>query len=171
MATPAAAAPTTATAAQLEKDWGTLTPIRTVPKPSEAKSTYILANTERVILPEEEGRHRKGMIIGSILAFLVIAGGTLAFVFFGRDAKTNNASTLQVVNAIVNSANTSTVFPAANATVTTNAANMDSDNDGLTDAAEATRGTDPKKIDTDGDGFTDGQEVQGGYNPLGAGKL
>lgn len=50
-------------------------------------------------------------------------------------------------------------------------ANIDSDNDGLTDSQEAKYGTDPHNPDTDGDGFKDGDEVKNGYNPLGSGKL
>lgn len=167
------AAPAPDALATEDKEWGPLKPIRKVPKPSEAKSAYVLAQTEHVVLPEEEASHRKGIIFASIAAFLLIAGGTLAFVFYGRAAKTNNASTLQVINAAVNNVNTSTVFPAdnTNAGSNANAAIVDTDADGLSDASEVQRGTDPKKADTDGDGFTDGQEVSGGYNPLGPGKL
>ncbi len=51
-------------------------------------------------------------------------------------------------------------------------ANLDSDQDGLTDAEELnTYGTNPLKADSDGDGYTDGDEIKGGYNPLGEGKL
>lgn len=73
-------------------------------------------------------------------------------------------------------------------------ANLDSDNDGLTDVEEAKLGTDPHnpdtdgdglydgdevniyhtdplKADTDGDGYSDGVEVRNGYNPNGPGKL
>lgn len=51
-------------------------------------------------------------------------------------------------------------------------ANLDSDQDGLTDADELNvYGTNPLKADSDGDGYTDGDEIKGGYNPLGEGKL
>jgi hypothetical protein len=53
----------------------------------------------------------------------------------------------------------------------TDAANPDTDIDGLNDGAEINIwGTDPQNKDTDGDGFTDGQEVLNGFNPKGAGK-
>ncbi|MCX6796216.1 MAG: hypothetical protein NTW06_01835 [Candidatus Falkowbacteria bacterium] len=50
-------------------------------------------------------------------------------------------------------------------------ADIDSDNDGLTDSEETKYGTDPQNSDTDGDGYKDGDEVKNGYNPLGSGKL
>jgi hypothetical protein len=50
-------------------------------------------------------------------------------------------------------------------------AEMDSDNDELTDQEEQEYGTDTSNPDTDGDGYLDGEEVNGGYNPLGEGKL
>lgn len=80
------------------------------------------------------------------------------------------------------------------ATTTAAAAQVDSDNDGLTDAEERVAGTNiniidtdndglsdyeevkiyktnPLSADTDGDGYLDGAEVKSGYNPNGAGKL
>ncbi len=77
--------------------------------------------------------------------------------------------------------------------ISSSAASVDSDHDGLTDAQEQALGTDPHnpdtdgdgltdgdevnkyrtnplKVDTDGDGYPDGEEVQKGYNPLGPGK-
>lgn len=49
----------------------------------------------------------------------------------------------------------------------TNAQNIDTDGDGLTDAQEVKLGTNPNKADTDGDGLTDGQEVNKYHtNPL-----
>jgi len=49
----------------------------------------------------------------------------------------------------------------------TQAAEIDSDQDGLTDEAEVSiYHTDSLKADTDGDGFNDGDEVQHGYSPL-----
>lgn len=50
-------------------------------------------------------------------------------------------------------------------------ANLDSDNDGLTDLEESNFGTDINNPDTDGDGYSDGEEVKNGYNPNGPGKL
>ena len=49
-----------------------------------------------------------------------------------------------------------------------NAADDDTDRDGLTDADEATRGTDPRDPDTDADGLPDGTEVTRGTDPLDA---
>ncbi|MDO8512829.1 MAG: hypothetical protein Q7S57_06175 [bacterium] len=45
-------------------------------------------------------------------------------------------------------------------------AEVDSDNDGLSDAMEALYKTDPNNPDTDGDGYKDGDEVANGYDPL-----
>jgi gliding motility-associated-like protein len=45
-------------------------------------------------------------------------------------------------------------------------AELDCDNDGLTNGEEATEGTDPFNPDTDGDGVTDGTEVADGTEPL-----
>jgi len=145
-----------------KKDWGPLKPIRPVAKPSEAKSAYILAQTERVVYPEEETKRKRWVIGIGIFAVLAVAGGTLAFVFFGRGASTvpNNANVQFVNSARTNTNTAASVFP-----------NPDADRDGLSDADEAKYGTNPQNIDTDGDGFTDGQEVQGGYNPKGPGKL
>ena len=51
------------------------------------------------------------------------------------------------------------------------AAELDSDNDGLNDEMELNvYHTDPFKADTDGDGFNDGDEVTNGYSPLWDGK-
>lgn len=45
-------------------------------------------------------------------------------------------------------------------------AQLDSDNDGLTNAYETnTSKTDPYNSDTDGDGYSDGQEIEAGYDP------
>ena len=54
---------------------------------------------------------------------------------------------------------------------TTELADADEDQDGLTTTEEKKWGTDPAQRDTDGDGYPDGEEVKGGYNPLGAGSL
>ncbi|MFH0854839.1 MAG: rhodanese-like domain-containing protein [bacterium] len=50
-------------------------------------------------------------------------------------------------------------------------ANLDFDNDGLTDLEETNFGTDLNNPDTDGDGYSDGEEVKNGYNPNGPGKF
>lgn len=50
-------------------------------------------------------------------------------------------------------------------------ANLDTDQDGLSDQLEAHYGTDPNNSDTDGDGYQDGEEVANGYDPNGSGKL
>ncbi|MFA6426884.1 MAG: rhodanese-like domain-containing protein [Candidatus Magasanikbacteria bacterium] len=50
-------------------------------------------------------------------------------------------------------------------------ANLDYDNDGLTDLEETNFGTDLNNPDTDGDGYSDGEEVKNGYNPNGPGKF
>ena len=50
-------------------------------------------------------------------------------------------------------------------------AEIDSDNDGLSDAEEIIYGTDINNPDSDGDGYLDGDEVRGGYNPNGEGKI
>lgn len=44
-------------------------------------------------------------------------------------------------------------------------AEVDSDNDGLSDAAEVAAATDLTNPDTDGDGYNDGLEVANGYSP------
>ena len=44
-------------------------------------------------------------------------------------------------------------------------ADIDDDNDGLSDADEITTGTDPLKADTDGDGINDGDEIAQGRDP------
>ncbi|NQV90592.1 hypothetical protein HQ487_04290 [Candidatus Uhrbacteria bacterium] len=45
-------------------------------------------------------------------------------------------------------------------------ADIDTDEDGLTDVEEETYGTDPENPDTDGDGYHDGEEVSTGHDPL-----
>lgn len=50
-------------------------------------------------------------------------------------------------------------------------ANLDSDNDGLTDLEETNFGTNLNNPDTNGDGYSDGEEVKNGYNPNGPGKF
>lgn len=50
-------------------------------------------------------------------------------------------------------------------------ANLDSDNDGLTNLEETNFGTDLNNSDTDGDGYSDGEEVKNEYNPNGSGKF
>lgn len=47
-----------------------------------------------------------------------------------------------------------------------NSADLDSDNDGLTNRQEYELGTDPGNADTDGDGIADGTELTLGYDPL-----
>jgi len=171
-AVPASVAPTPTG----EKDWGPIKPIRSVPKPDNQKMAYVLAQAEHVVNPEEEHARKKWVILGSILTLVVIIGGTLAFIFFGRAAQTPklDSNSVTIVNSKPNNANVSTngVFPGTNANQNANAAAaLDSDKDGLTNKQEEQYGTDLNKADTDGDGYTDGQEVQGGYNPLGPGKL
>lgn len=174
---PGAPAKPQAPADDAAKDWGPLKPIRTVPKPDEKKVAYILAQTEHVVNPDEEHARKKWIILSSIVAFLLIVGGTLAFVFFGRNTQEPKLDTNSVI--IVNTrqknsnASTNDVFPSANLYRNGNVsvAAIDTDGDGLTDADEARYKTNAKNLDTDGDGYTDGQEVQGGYNPLGPGKL
>lgn len=179
---PGVPTPAPAPADDAAKDWGPLKPIRTVPKPNEKKVAYILAQTEHVVNPDEEHARKKWIIFGSIAAFLIIVGGTLAFVFFGRNTQEPrlDSNSVIIVNTGQKNANASTddVFPNAdldrNSNVNasaTNVAAVDADGDGLSDADEVRYKTNAKNIDSDGDGFTDGQEVQGGYNPLGPGKL
>ncbi|MGB0757056.1 MAG: thrombospondin type 3 repeat-containing protein [Patescibacteria group bacterium] len=45
-------------------------------------------------------------------------------------------------------------------------ADIDTDNDGLTDAEELALGTNPFDRDSDNDGYSDGQEVANNYDPL-----
>ncbi len=186
---PAAPQPQVAPAPEGPKDWGPIKPIRTVPKPDEQKVAYVLAQTEHVVNPDEEHHRKRWVILGSVIGFLVIVGGTFAFIFFGRSTQNPklDSNNVTIVNTNVKNANASTngVFPGANDNRnlnTNSAANLnqnanaavvetDTDADGLSDASEVQRGTDPKKADTDGDGFKDGEEVVNGYNPLGAGKL
>lgn len=164
--------PPTAPPSEGVKDWGPLKPIRTVPKPDEKKVAYILAQAEHVVNPDDEHERKKWIILGSILTFVVIVGGTFAFIFFGRNTQEpkldSNSVTIVNTAAKNGNVNTSGVFPNANSN--SNAA-LDTDSDGLPDAQEARYGTNPSKVDSDGDGYTDSQEVQGGYNPLGPGKL
>lgn len=47
-----------------------------------------------------------------------------------------------------------------------NDANLDNDNDGLTNLEEYKNRTDPNNADTDGDGFSDKEELDRGTNPL-----
>jgi len=55
----------------------------------------------------------------------------------------------------------------AEATLGTDPAVADTDNDGLSDGQEVTRiGTDPLVTDSDADGFTDGAEVDASTDPL-----
>jgi hypothetical protein len=184
-AAPAVPPPPSASQSGVTKDWGPIKPIRTVPKPSEQKVAYIIAQTEHVVDPDAEHARKRWIIVGSIVAFLVIVGGTFAFIFFGRNSQEpkldSNGVTIVNTNGKSGNVNTSDVFPSANTYRNVNASNangssntnatVDSDGDGLTDKQEALYGTNASNVDTDGDGYTDGQEVQGGYNPLGAGKL
>lgn len=177
--------PQSTPSSEAAKDWGPIKPIRTVPKPDEKKVAYILAQTEHVVNPDEEGARKKWIILGSIITFLIIAGGTLAFVFFGRSTQTPklDKNNVTIVNTKLKNGNVSTndVFPSVNTYRNVNVSNangssnenatLDSDKDGLIDTQETLFGTNPNKVDTDGDGYTDNQEVQGGYNPLGPGKL
>ena len=133
--------------------------------------------------PDEEGAQKKWIILGSIAAFVVIVGGTFAFIFFGRNSQApkldSNSVTIVNTSGKNGNVNSSDFFPSANTyrNTNTNVLNgnaqptLDTDSDGLTDMQEVAYGTDKSKPDTDGDGYTDSQEVQGGYNPLGPGKL
>jgi hypothetical protein len=49
-----------------------------------------------------------------------------------------------------------------------NNADLDDDNDGLTDMQESELGTDPLSRDTDGDGWSDKEEIDEGTDPLAA---
>lgn len=177
-ATPAAPPLPSVPTGEAAKDWGPIKPIRTVPKPDEKKVAYILAQTERVVNPDEEHARKKWIILGSIIAFLVIAGGTFAFVFFGRNTQEPklDGSSVIIVNTKPKNGNTGDLFPSANTYRNINLSNanvalIDSDGDGLSDADELRYKTDAQIADTDGDGYSDSQEVEGGYNPLGSGKL
>lgn len=76
--------------------------------------------------------------------------------YIGIASQANNTSTSEINNP----ANTSAAD-----------ANLDSDNDGLTDLEEEIYGTNPNNPDSDGDSYKDGEEVLNGYNPLGPGEL
>ncbi len=146
---------------------------------------YVLAQAEHVVDTESEGRQKRWVIIGSVAGILVVVGGTLAFIFFGRNEgptlPANQAVILVNTNKSKNANVTANaVFPEPNVNSTSNtnqpantnaAPAPDTDGDGLSDADEARYGTSTTKPDTDGDGFTDGEEVKNGYNPLGQGKL
>ncbi len=170
-----------------EKNWGPLKPIRKVPKPSDAKAAYILAQSEHVVLPEEDASRRKNIIIGSIVGFVLIAGGSFAFIKYGRDVSTVKTNTVQVVNMKVGNVNTSNVFPAANTNANANTASSsnvnsgvdttkyisttDTDSDRIPDEWETYLGTDPVLKDTDEDGYTDRSEIGSGYSPKSAKKI
>jgi hypothetical protein len=158
----------------VEKDWGPLRPIRKLPKPSQEKVTYVLTKAQRMDIPGEASSRRRWTIAGSIIAILVIGGGTTAFIFFGRQEQGLVVSNQPIIfsntntNTNANTNSTENVFPLANDN--TNQANininLDSDADGLTDAQEKIYSTNANNPDTDGDGFLDGAEVSGGYDPL-----
>lgn len=109
---------------------------------------------------------------------MVVVGGTLAFIFFGRNEGPTllanqavilvNTNKAKNTNSLVNA-----VFPQPNVNTgaNSNVAALDTDGDGLSDAEEETYGTSLTNPDTDGDGYADGAEVQNGYNPAGSGKL
>ncbi len=183
---------------QEEKDWGPLKPVRTVPKPSEAKVAYVLAQTTPVPHPEEgeASTRKRWIIIGSLIAVVCIAGGTLAFVVYGKKTKTDLSTPtnqpVYVTNVNTSNVNTTGVFPNANVNQNSNASvanvnvgntnvaatntsttgtSLDSDHDGLSDAQEKLYGTDPLKADTDGDGYTDLTEIRSSYSPTGPGRL
>ena len=66
-----------------------------------------------------------------------------------------------------NNARYTSTYTAPTAKLGTDAANPDTDNDGLSDGEEVKRYyTDPKRFDTDGDGYGDGEEVVAGTDPV-----
>ena len=102
-----------------------------------------------------ENKLSSGQKIGIIAVFLIVIAGLAVGGFFLYQRISEDDQVLVNTNEQVNK----------------NTANVDSDNDGLTDEQELTYGTDPNNADTDGDGYSDGDEVQSGYNPNGPGTL
>lgn len=143
------------------------------------------------IFPEEHSKKKMFSIIAIAVIIVLIAVAAGAFYFRIQSAPVTTLTPPIAENAADVSDQPAGEVPAAVENAT---ANIDSDNDGLTDAEEATLGTsssatdsdadglndydevkvyhtNPLNPDTDGDSFKDGQEVTNGYDPNGPGKL
>ena len=162
-AAPASVPPTPSAA----KDWGPLKPIRTVPKPSEAKVAYVLAQTTPVMGEDHETSRKRWIIAASVIGIVVIAGGTLAFVFFGGKTSTNLHTQTNEPVFVVNTnrtkngnVNTSGVFPNANQNVNTNASvvNMNVNGNVNVNLSTSNAAITNTAADSDNDGLTDAQE-------------
>lgn len=97
--------------------------------------------------------------IGTIVILSIVWFGYQTF-FGSKKAKTTNFL------AQTNVAQTSSTPALTTNNIQVPSAEVDSDNDGLSDAMEALYKTDPSNPDTDGDGYKDGDEVANGYDPL-----
>lgn len=144
-----------------------------------------------------------------IIVILVIAGGVLAYLSFMTQPQPTtlpnlnvvsnvNAEPIENLNVMINeNLNVTNINQETNVNLPVNGeteAQLDSDNDGLSDIEEEQLGTNPFNPDsdndgltdfeevriyntnplipdTDGDGYLDGEEVRNGYDPAGPGKL
>lgn len=113
-------------------------------------------------MPEDDASRRKTIIIGSIVGFILIAGGSFAFIKYGRDVSTVKTNAVQVVNTKVGNVNTSNVFPAANTNTNANSSTPTSNTNSVDDGAEV---GDSKVFRSD-DVFTADKKTLLGYMEL-----
>ncbi|OGY86855.1 MAG: hypothetical protein A2233_05390 [Candidatus Kerfeldbacteria bacterium RIFOXYA2_FULL_38_24] len=132
---------------------------------------------------------RNLIFLTGFISLLVI--GIIVYALWPRSEKVTEQESLEVLNQVVpineqdttnqNNNNVSSgqidsdsdgLADTEEADLGTNAKNIDSDNDLLSDRLEVrVYQTDPNDSDTDHDGYSDGDEVRNFYNPNGKGKL
>jgi Bacterial TSP3 repeat len=117
-----------------------------------ADSPILVLATRGTIVVREEGQSS---------GQLLIEGQSLAFTG-GISVSTSSDDGASFVAAVIGP---ELNFDLADSTPVAQAADVDSDGDGLLDSKEISIGTDPALVDTDGDGLFDGAELAYGADP------
>lgn len=106
---------------------------------------------------------------GSIILPFISTVAVLSIVWFGYQSIFGNKKSgdTQFLSQVTDNTVQPSFSPVQiNNDIVVPSAEIDSDNDGLSDAMELLYKTDPTNVDSDGDGYKDGDEVANGYDPL-----
>jgi hypothetical protein len=108
---------------------------------------------------------RKALIMSFGITIAVFFVGWMSYKFIASKS-TSNPSTFSNNNLVSQTTPSPTQETSLPNNIIVPSAEIDSDQDGLSDAMEVLYKTDSNNNDTDGDGYQDGAEIANGYDPL-----